>query len=102
MTAAGYAVHTACGAAEALAHLHSFTPDAVLMDIRLPGMNGLALTRLIKLTRGPKQASVVAVSASQTAYMIQAAYDAGCDGYITKPIDPRTFAGEVRHCLGHN
>ena len=99
MSADGFAVRTAGGAEDALAHLYSFTPDAVLMDIRLPGMNGLELTRLIKLARGSKQFPIVAVSATDTAEMIQEAYEAGCAGYITKPVDTRTFASDVRHYL---
>ena len=76
MSADGYSVRTAVGAEDALTHLYAFTPDAVLMDIRLPGMNGLELTRLIKLARGSKQFPIVAVSATDTAEMIQEAYEA--------------------------
>jgi CheY-like chemotaxis protein len=95
----GHAVQTADGAENALTLLYSFTPDVVLMDIRLPGMDGLELTRLIKLARGAKNVPVVAVSAGDTAVAIQEAYEAGCDGYITKPVDSRTFASNVRQYL---
>lgn len=99
MAEEGHAVETADKAESALALLYSFTPDVVLMDIRLPGMNGLELTRLIKLARGAKNVPVVAVSARDTAGAIQEAYEAGCDGYITKPVDTRTFAANVRQYL---
>jgi two-component system cell cycle response regulator DivK len=95
----GHVVQTADGAESALALLYSFTPDVVLMDIRLPGMDGLELTRLIKLARGAKNVPVVAVSAGDTAVAIEKAYEAGCDGYITKPVDTRTFAENVRQYL---
>jgi CheY-like chemotaxis protein len=95
----GYAVRTADGAESAMALLYSFTPDAVLMDIRLPGMDGLQLTRLIKLTGKSKRIPILAVSASDTPLTIQEAYDAGCDGYITKPVDTDTFASTVRQYL---
>jgi CheY-like chemotaxis protein len=99
MVREGYAVQTASGAEEAMSLLYSFTPDAVLMDIRLPGMDGLELTRLIKLTGTTKKIPILAVSASETALTIQEAYDAGCDGYITKPVDINTFASTVRQYL---
>jgi CheY-like chemotaxis protein len=99
MAREGYAVQTANGAEDAMALLYSFTPDAVLMDIRLPGMDGLQLTRLIKLTGTTKKIPILAVSASDTALTIQEAYDAGCDGYITKPVDANTFASTVRQYL---
>jgi CheY-like chemotaxis protein len=99
MAREGYAVQTANGAEDAMTLLYSFTPDAVLMDIRLPGMDGLQLTRLIKLTGTTKKIPILAVSASDTALTIQEAYDAGCDGYITKPVDANTFASTVRQYL---
>ena len=99
MASEGYVVQTAEGAEAAMALLYSFTPDAVLMDIRLPGMDGLQLTRLLKLTGKAKRVPILAVSASDTAVTIEEAYEAGCDGYITKPVDSHTFASTVRQYL---
>jgi CheY-like chemotaxis protein len=62
LVTAGYEVQTAESAEGAMRALYSFTPDAVLMDVRLPGMNGLKLVRLIKLTT-PKKVPIIAVSA---------------------------------------
>jgi CheY-like chemotaxis protein len=109
MTQEGYAVETADGAKAAMELLYTSTPDVVLMDIRLwtaptaangmIGMDGLELTRLIKLAPLSKKVKVVAVSAMDTAGAIQEAYEAGCDGYITKPVDVRTFASNVQQYL---
>ena len=86
-------------AEQALALLPETTFDAVMTDIRLPGMDGLQLTRLIKLARGAKQVPIIAVSANNTPKSIQEAFESGCDGYITKPVDTRTFATDVHQYL---
>jgi two-component system cell cycle response regulator DivK len=91
----GYDVHTAESAESAMALLFSSTPDAVLMDVRLPGMDGMELTRLIKLAGKSKRMPILAVSASVSDVNVQYAYDSGCDGFIGKPVNPRTFAATV-------
>jgi CheY-like chemotaxis protein len=95
----GYDVQTAKSAADAMKVLYSFTPHGVLMDVRLPGMNGLELTRLIKRFTS-KDLPVLAVSAGNGDFSIQEAYEAGCDGYFTKPVDNLTFAAAVGQYLG--
>jgi CheY-like chemotaxis protein len=100
MAEEGYEILPADTAERARTLLEFFTADAVLMDIGLPGgMDGLELTRLIKSTRVAKSIPVIAVSAADTAIAIQQAYEAGCDGYITKPVDIRTFAANIRQYL---
>lgn len=99
MAAEGYEVQTASGSKDALTALYSFTPDVVLMDIQMPGMNGLQLTRLINLARGAKKIPVLAVSSDNTDASIEAARAAGCDGYITKPVDTKTFSTTIRDLL---
>jgi CheY-like chemotaxis protein len=101
MTEAGHRVETADRAESAIELLPSFTPDVVLVDIRLPGMNGLELTRLVKLAGGSRKVPVVAVTANDSPAAIREAYDAGCDGYITKPVDINRFALIVRQYLDH-
>jgi two-component system cell cycle response regulator DivK len=90
----GYEVKTAEYAEEAIMLLYNFTPDAVLMDVRLPGMDGLQLTRLLKLTRN-KRVPILAVSSGNTEHAVQEAYEAGCDGFIAKPVEAGTFASTV-------
>lgn len=70
-------------------------PDLILMDIQLPGMDGLSATREIKNDPAMKDISIVAL----TSYAMQGdeekARDAGCAGYISKPIDTRSFLETV-------
>jgi CheY-like chemotaxis protein len=94
----GYEVQTAKSAADAMKVLYNFTPDGVLMDVRLPGMNGLQLARLIKLSTS-KDVPILAVSAGNGEFSVQEAYEAGCDGYFAKPVDNLTFAAAVGQYL---
>ncbi len=94
----GYEIQTAEYAEAAMILLYTFTPDAVLMDVRLPGMDGLELTRLIQLT-ACKKVPILAVSAGDNEFSVQDAYEAGCNGYIAKPVDLRTFAATVGQYL---
>ena len=96
---AGMRVTRAFDAPSAEAQLERERPDLVLMDIGLPGMNGLNLTR--KLKADPRFASLVIVAL--TAYAMKGddrkAFEAGCDGYITKPVNTRTLAEDVERIL---
>jgi two-component system cell cycle response regulator DivK len=87
----GYEVRTVNDAEEALQVLQTFNPRMILMDIQLPGMDGLELTRRLK--RDPARQSMLVIAL--TAYAMKGdeekARAAGCDGYITKPIDPGTL-----------
>jgi two-component system cell cycle response regulator DivK len=95
----GHSVQTATCAEEALAALSLSTPDAILMDVQMPGMSGLDLTRLIKLDSRTSGIRVLAVSANAMEADIQQAREAGCAGYITKPIDTRRFVSTVGEYL---
>lgn len=98
----GYEVRTAVDAEDALRVLASFTPRLILMDLQLPGMDGLTLTRQLK--RDPAWQGILVVAL--TAYAMKGdeakALAAGCDGYITKPIDTDTFAQLVRDYLARS
>jgi CheY-like chemotaxis protein len=96
----GYKVMTAITAEEALELLKSFHPYLVLTDIQLPGMDGLELTRRIRKDPNLKDVVVVALTAFAMKGDEQKAIDAGCDGYITKPIDTRTLGSRLREHLG--
>jgi CheY-like chemotaxis protein len=92
----GFDVLMAEDATVALHLLATARPKMILMDVQLPGMDGLELTR--RLRRDPSQDGViiVALSAYAMAADKEKARAAGCDGYITKPVDTRTFCGTVR------
>src|SRR4051794_33316740 len=95
----GYKVLTAASAEEALEVLRSFHPELVLADIQLPGIDGFELTRRIKKNETTRDIMVVALTAFAMKGDEQKAIDAGCDGYITKPIDTRTLGSRIREIL---
>ena len=95
----GYKVMTAGSAEEALELLQSYRPLLILADIQLPGMDGLELTRRLKRDENTRDIVVVALTAFAMKGDEQTAIDAGCDGYITKPIDTRSLGGRVRGYL---
>ena len=87
----GYDVRTAADAEEALNILKEFYPRMILMDIQLPGIDGLELTRRLKADPATQKIMILGL----TAYVMKGDKDrimaAGCDGYIPKPIDTRTL-----------
>ena len=95
----GYRVLTAASAEEALELLRAYHPQLILADIQLPGIDGLEMTRRIKQDTATRDIIVVALTAFAMKGDEQKAIDAGCDGYITKPIDTRTLGQRIRHLL---
>jgi two-component system, cell cycle response regulator DivK len=95
----GYKVLTAGSAEEALELLRSYHPHLVLADIQLPGMDGLEFTRRVKRNESTRDIVVVALTAFAMQGDEQKAIDAGCDGYITKPIDTRSLGERIRQYL---
>lgn len=90
-----YEVLKAGNAEEALQVIESFPLDLILMDIELPGIDGLTLTRQLKERENTKNIPIIAVTAFAMKGDAQKAYGAGCDGYITKPIDTRKFTEQI-------
>jgi two-component system cell cycle response regulator DivK len=95
----GYKVHAISDAEQALNLLTSLHPDMMLVDIQLPGMNGLELTKRIKQDSRTRDIVVVALTACAMKGDDDRAFKAGCDGYITKPIETLTLASKVREYL---
>lgn len=91
----GFAVDQAVDAEQALQQLARAPPDLILMDIALPGKDGLALTREIKADPRWRSIPVVALTAFAMKGDEEKALAAGCCGYLTKPIDTRRFADQV-------
>jgi CheY-like chemotaxis protein len=96
----GYVVRTAVDAHDALAVLDEFHADLVLMDIQLPGMDGLELARTLKADPRRKGIAIIALTAYAMKGDEERAKEAGCDGYVSKPIDTRTLPGLVSEVLG--
>jgi CheY-like chemotaxis protein len=74
-------------------------PDLILMDIQLPGMDGLDATRILKAEPALKHIPVIALTSYAMDGDDKKAMKAGCDAYITKPIDTRVFLKTVEHYL---
>jgi two-component system, cell cycle response regulator DivK len=92
----GYDLRSASSAEEALNVLAEFKPGLILMDVQLPGKNGLELTRELRTKPELKGASIIALTAYGRKEDEQNCLNAGCDGYIAKPIDTSTFPATVR------
>ena len=96
----GYVVRTAGNGREALGLLDEFKPRVIMMDIQLPGMDGLALTRQLKTNPSTKHIEIIVLTAYAMKGDEERAREAGCDDYISKPIDTRTLPGIVeRHLI---
>ena len=95
----GYDVRTAKSAEEALSALDQFRPKLILTDVQLPGIDGLEMTRRIKANPRTKDITIVALSARALVADEVQARAAGCDGYITKPIDTNKLPSQIRKLL---
>lgn len=94
-----YRIQTARDGNEALSVLHTFEPKLILMDIQLPGIDGLEVTRRIKANPDTKSIIVVALTASETKGDEASALSAGCNGYITKPFEHQKLLLQIREYL---
>ena len=100
LTVQGYTVRAVGSAQETLAVLREFKPRLILMDVQLPDMSGLDLTRIIKGDAAHRGVRIVALTAYAMMGDEEKALAAGCDGYISKPIDTRAFPGLIARYLG--
>jgi CheY-like chemotaxis protein len=91
----GYRILKAIDAESAQEIIGNTQPDLILMDIALPGMDGLTLTRLLKASETTRHIIVVALTAFAMKGDEAKAREAGCDGYITKPVNTRTLSDDV-------
>ena len=91
LEAAGFIVCRARTAEEALHAARELSPDLVLMDISLPGLDGLAATRALRADLATQHLSIIALTAHAMKGDEALALEAGCNGYLAKPIDTRTF-----------
>jgi len=92
----GFTIATATNAEDGLALARSKTPQLILMDIQLPGMDGVTALAQLRSDAGTSQIPVVAMTASVMREDRERFDKAGFDGFITKPIDVRAFPQQVR------
>lgn len=99
LAAEGYEVRTALDAEETLRTLETFAPRLILMDLMLPGTDGFALTRRLKADPARRGILIVALTALAMKGDEDRARAAGCDGYITKPVDGPRLTARVAELL---
>lgn len=99
---ANYKVLEASDAEDGIQLLGQYRPDLILMDIQLPGMDGLSATRHIKKDPALQDIPIIALTSYAMHGDEERALKAGCDGYISKPIDTKTFLASVVEYIPHN
>jgi two-component system cell cycle response regulator DivK len=99
LRAADYVTATAADAREALAEIPRFNPDLVLLDVQMPGMDGMELTRQLKADPSTQDIVLVAFTAYASKGDEIELKAAGFDGYVAKPLEVMTLAAEVRFWL---
>src|ERR1039457_5274335 len=95
LEASGFVVASAPTAEEGLRLAREILPDLVLMDFGLPRMDGLSATKNLKADPATRHLTVVGLTARAMKGDEEIALDAGCDGYLTIPIDTRTFTETI-------
>ena len=99
LIAEGYNLLEAADAMQALDILKNTHPNLILMDINMPDMDGYSLTAKIKSTPGMESIPVIALTANVMRGDRERSLEAGCDGYIQKPIDIDTLAEQIESFL---
>ena len=99
LKAEGYTVHEASSADAALDMLQAMRPDLILMDINMPDMDGYTLTAHIRALPHLGLVPIVAVTANVMRGDRERSLEAGCDGYIQKPIDIDTLTQQIERFL---
>jgi CheY-like chemotaxis protein len=94
-----YEVYEATDAEQGMKIARDHLPDLVLMDVQLPGMDGLSAVGMMKQEPGLKHINVIAVTAHAMAGDAEKALEVGCAGYLPKPINTRTFLAEIARFL---
>lgn len=95
MTSAGHEVKEVDAAEKAYELIKKDKPDVIVLDLVLPGMDGLALARRLKQDSSMRQIPIVAITAYPDRFSYDDAIKAGCDAYLVKPIDTRTLPEEI-------
>jgi two-component system cell cycle response regulator DivK len=95
----GYTVAQARDGEEGISLASSLRPILIILDIQLPGMDGYEVARHLKASAETKDTPVVAVTSHAMVGDRERALEAGCEGYIEKPINPETFMSEVEQHL---
>ncbi len=100
--AEGYRVLAATSGSEALSIAGAEHPDLILMDIQLPGIDGLTVTRALKAQQDTQEIPIIGISAYALREDMDAALEAGCIAYLPKPLDMPRFLDLLNQLLGRD
>ena len=92
---AGFKIVSGDSGSQALALVEELTPDTILLDIQLPGMDGYQVARELRARESLKRIPIIAVTSYAMVGDEEKALQAGCTGYLEKPIDPDTFVSRI-------
>lgn len=95
LDASGHQVFGRRSAEEAAEEIKLQPPDVILLDLKLPGMDGLALARLLKRDAATRPIPIVAITAAREKFSREDVLAAGCDAFIYKPVNTRQLAAQV-------
>ncbi|MDH5544900.1 MAG: response regulator [Gammaproteobacteria bacterium] len=91
----GFQTHRATQGMDGVESFMTTTPDLVLLDIQLPDIDGIEVLRILRSLEGTPNTPIIAVSSYALSGEHRRLIEAGCSGYIEKPIDPSTFMGKI-------
>jgi two-component system cell cycle response regulator DivK len=99
LTSVGYEIIEAVTGEEGVTAAESHVPDLILMDIQLPGLDGYEATRRIKANPALQHIPIIAVTSYALSGDDVKAFEAGCNGYVSKPFSPRALLAKIREFL---
>lgn len=95
LSQSGFVVEAACDGPSGVVRALALMPDLILLDIQLPGMDGYAVARALRSHPALARVPIVAVTSYAMVGDREKSLEAGCNGYIEKPINPETFVTEI-------
>jgi two-component system, cell cycle response regulator DivK len=96
----GYRVYAVDNGVDGVECARREKPDVILMDVSVPGMDGISAARCLKSDPETGHIPIVIVTAHPYGSVGRRAHDAGCDGWLNKPLDPRRLLQEVERRVG--
>lgn len=96
----GHSIQTASNGRKAIEMVEKSPPDLILLDIMMPELNGIETCRQLKADRLTKDIPIVMVTTKGEPHMVEEAFKAGCNDFITKPVDKIELLGKVKTYLG--
>ena len=101
LNSSGHRVLEKASAEQAADEIKVHQPEVILLDLKLPGMGGLALARRLKQDPATKHIPIIAITAAPETFSKSAALAAGCDAYLVKPVDTRKLNAQVMNTAAH-